>query len=247
VENPEPPIDTASYSEWKGWTAPGVFGRPEPGDTAYYSRELRDVPRPISDVLEVGFGSGTFLAFCRAQGWKVTGTELSPEQVALARAEGFDARQADLVHELPDASFDLIAAFDVFEHIPERDSVAFLAVLAAKLRPTGAILLRYPNADTWLGNPFQYGDPTHVTAIGHLKMQYFAANAGLRIRAYRAPTRRGFRTSLVHGAHLVTAGVLVKLIAGVQKVLYFPGVPLVLSSSNVVCVLTPEPQQRSGS
>ncbi|MCU1441431.1 MAG: hypothetical protein JWP85_2428 [Rhodoglobus sp.] len=239
MENSEPPIDTASYSEWKGWTQPGVFGRPEPGDTAYYTRELRDVPRPIGDVLEVGFGSGTFLAYCRAQGWRVTGTELSPEQVALARAAGFDARLADLIDELPDESFDLIAAFDVFEHIPERDSVTFLTVLASKLRPTGMILLRYPNADTWLSNPFQHGDPTHVAAIGYHKMQYFAANAGLEIRAYRAPTRRGFRTSLIHGLHLVTAGVLVKIIAGLQKVLYFPGVPLVLSTSNALCVLSP--------
>jgi 2-polyprenyl-3-methyl-5-hydroxy-6-metoxy-1,4-benzoquinol methylase len=239
VENSEQPIDTASYSEWKGWTQPGVFGRPERGDTAYYSRELRDIPHPINDVLEVGFGSGTFLAYCRSQGWSVTGTELSPEQVALAQGAGFAARLADQVDQLPDGSFDLIAAFDVFEHIPERDSITFLTVLASKLRPSGAILLRYPNADTWLSNPFQYGDPTHVTAIGYHKMQYFAANAGLDIRAYRAPTRRGFRTSLIHGAHLMTAGVLVKLIAGLQKVLYFPGVPLVMSSSNVLCVLAP--------
>lgn len=237
-ENP-PGIDTAAYSSWKGWDDVEQFGVLGKGDSALFNRELRDVAGPIRDVLEIGFGSGGFLAYCRSKGWSVTGTELSPEQVAAARAAGYQVELAEALAGLPERSFDLVAAFDVLEHIPESESVQFLSLLASKARIGGSVLLRYPNADSWLGNAHQYGDPTHVTAIGYYKLQYLAARADLDIVAYRAPSRRGFRTSLIHGLHAVTAGVVVKAIAGLQKALYFPGVPLVLSSSNVLCVLTP--------
>lgn len=239
VEEQHPRIDTAAYSAWKGWDDTTRFGALGRGDAAYFARELRNVRRPVHDVLEIGFGSGTFLAYCRTQGWNVTGTELSPEQVDAGRAAGFHVELASALPDLPDSSFDLVAAFDVLEHIPEADSVAFLSTLAAKTRVGGTILLRYPNADTWLGNVFQHGDPTHVSAIGYHKLQYLAERSGLDLVTYRSPARRGFRTSFIHGVHAATAGTIVKTVAALQKALYFPGVPLVLSSSNVVCVLSP--------
>ena len=59
----------------------------------------------------------------------------------------------------------------------------------------------------------------------------------------RGTKRRGFRTSIVHGVHRFTAGVVIKVIAGVAKVLYFPDVHVVLSSSNVVTLLQKGAQQ----
>ena len=165
--------------------------------------------------------------------------------MAAARGASFQAQPAEALADLPGRAFDLIAAFDVLEHVPESELIAFLNLLAGRTRIGGAIVLRYPNADTWLGNVFQHGDPTHLSAIGHLKMQYLADQANLEIVAYRAPTRRGFRTSAIHGIHALTAGTLIRIIAGVQKVLYFPALlHIVLSSSNVICVLTPRDQGR---
>ena len=91
----------------------------------------------------------------------------------------------------PDGSFDLIVAFDVFEHIDPHESIGFLRTLTSKLADGGALLLRFPNVDTWIGNPFQYGDVTHVNAIGALKMQYYAKEAGLAILRLRGAKRRG--------------------------------------------------------
>ncbi len=239
-------IDTAAYSAWKGWDEEGRFGVLERGDKAYFDRELRNVRGPIVDVLEIGFGSGRFLAYCRDKGWNVSGTELASEQIEAARSAGFGAHPAEALASLPERSVDLVAAFDVLEHIPESEAVQFMTLLGSKARVGGAILLRYPNADSWLGNVFQHGDPTHVASIGFYKLQYLAAQAGLDIVAYRAPTRRGFRTSIIHGLHVITAGVIVKAFAALQHALYFPGLTLVLSSSNVVCVLTPRSETDQG-
>jgi hypothetical protein len=229
------------YADWKGW-GPEDFGRMSRGDADYFTRETRGLVRPgsVIRVLEVGFGNGVFLSYCRSRGWDVTGTELLPELVEIARAAGFAAHPADELPSLPDGEFDLIIALDVFEHIPPEQSVGFLQTVATKLAVDGALLLRFPNADTWIGNPLQYGDVTHVNAIGALKMQYYAEAAGLRLISYRASRRRRFKTSLIHGLHAYTAGIAIKVIAGISKALYFPDLRVVLSSSSVVCVLRPE-------
>ena len=228
----------SGYTDWKGWGATH-FGTLSRGDADYFSRETRESvpPGTVPEVLEIGFGNGVFLSYCRSRGWNVTGTELLPELVELARDAGYSAFQAEHLDTLPDSSFDLIAAFDVFEHIFPEQSVAFLTALASKLKDDGTILLRYPNADTWIGNPFQNGDVTHVNAIGALKMAYYAGESGLQIVRMRATRRRGFRTSVIHGLHKYTAGILIKIVAGISKAMYFPDVRVVLSSSNVVTTL----------
>ena len=230
-----------SYVAWKGWGADfGVMAR---GDAAHFTRELRDVVKGTTEmrVLEVGYGNGAFLAYARSKGWQVTGTELQPELVDLATDADFDARPAAELASLPDGQFDVIVAFDVFEHIDPESSIEFLRELAKKLAHGGGIVLRFPNADSWIGNPFQYGDVTHVNAIGVIKMGYYAGESGLSVEGFRAETRRGFEVSAKRGLHKYTAGVLIKIIAAVSKALYFPDVPVVLSGPNVVCVLRHAP------
>jgi len=230
---------TDVYSRWKGWTDDAAFGHAKRGDDAYFLSELRDggpLPKGAA-VLEIGYGNGEFLDVARRQGWDVTGTELLPDLVEKARAAGFAAVAADRVGDLPDAGFDLIVAFDVLEHIPPEDTISFLGELVRTLKPNGTMILRYPNGDSALGNPFQNGDPTHVNAIGWLKMEFYASEAGLRITKYRGVRRRGFATSAVHGIHRLTAGVYATISGSVRRAIYLPALPVVLSSGNVVCIL----------
>lgn len=233
------PPQNAAYVEWKGWVTEASFGYLSRGEIAYFGRELRGVTGksvPIRDVLEVGFGNGTFLEYCRRSGWAVTGTELEPELVTAAKDAGFDAYLAGEMDKVPDASFDLIVAFDLLEHIPQADIVDLLSTLSAKLRRDGVMVFRFPNADSWLGNPLQFGDPTHVTAIGYLKMTNFALRAKLEIVTFRAATRHGFATSFAHGMYSVLAGPVIAAVAWIKRMLYFPDIPVVLSTSNVICV-----------
>jgi len=229
----------AQYSQWKGWGTDNSFGQLGPGDADYFTRELRDATagHDVRDVLEVGFGDGHFLGYAKSRGWNVLGTELSEHQVALGRAAGYDVHAPSYVDEVAEASLDLIVAFDVLEHIEQHEIIAFLSNLASKLRPDGRMLLRYPNADSAISNPLQYGDPTHVTHIGYFKMTYFAEAAGLTILNYRAPVRRGFRSSVIHGLHRITAGPVIAVSGAVKRALYFPGTPIVFSSYNAVCTL----------
>ncbi|MDO7882556.1 class I SAM-dependent methyltransferase [Salinibacterium soli] len=232
--------DDAAYSRWKGWGSTHRFGQFTAGDADYYRRELRTataIGRPVADVLEVGFGDGAFLGYGRSQGWRMTGTELSSVQVAAGLEAGFDVHPSTALDSFAESSFDLIVLFDVLEHLEQDTIVDFLSQLRSLLRPDGRMLLRYPNVDTWLGNALQYGDPTHVTQIGYYKMTYFAEAAGLEVLRYRGPVRRGFRTSIVHGLHRLTAGPLIAVSAAFVKALYYPGTPIVLTSVNSVCTV----------
>jgi 2-polyprenyl-3-methyl-5-hydroxy-6-metoxy-1,4-benzoquinol methylase len=235
--------ERAAYTRWKGWVDETPFGHLTAGQADYFRRELRDVARDASvlDVLEVGFGNGAFLSYCRSREWNVTGTELGHDLVDAAKDAGFDAHPASGLDRIPDGSFDLIAAFDVLEHIPQDDIVPFLEALGEKLRPDGSLLLRFPNADSWLGNPLQFGDPTHVTAIGYLKMNYFALRAGLRLDVFRAASRSSFASSFVHGVYSLVAGTFIDITARLKQWIYFPGLPIVLSTSNVICVARKAP------
>lgn len=227
------------YISWKGWVDGAPFGRPGRGDSAYFDAELREAlrGRELRDVLEIGFGNGAFLAYARERGWNAVGLELLPELVAEATAAGFDARPSNHLAELPAESFDAVVAFDVFEHIDPAESVAFLTSLRRVLRPGGTIVLRFPNADSHLGLPFQNGDPTHVNAIGVLKLQYYARAARLGLVGFRGTARRGFATSVIHGVHRLTAGPLARLGGLLTRAIFLPGLPIVLWSGNVVAVL----------
>ena len=240
MSNDEAGSGSSDYVEWKGWVDQTAFGFLSAGEAAYFTSELKDVrvdPDGIRDVLEIGYGNGAFLAYCRSKGWNVTGTELDPGLVQAGIDSGYEVFSADRMHMLAGRSFDLIAVFDVLEHIGQEAVPSFLTELSLTLREGGRMLFRFPNADSWLGNPLQNGDPTHVTAIGYLKMTFFALQSGLEIVTFRGARRHGFATSFANGSYALIAGPVIAVSAWIKRALYFPGLPIVLSTSNVVCVV----------
>lgn len=96
-------------------------------------------------ILDVGCGEGLFLRVAQANGWEVTGVELSPQAAAMAREalpgrihQG-TLRQADL----PPAAFDVVSMFDVIEHF--HDPVTELAEVHRLLKPGGVLCLLTPD------------------------------------------------------------------------------------------------------
>jgi len=60
------------------------------------------------------------------------------------RALGFDAISHDAFHDpepLPERRFGLVCSFEVIEHVPHRDQVAWVAEFAARIAPDGVGLL----------------------------------------------------------------------------------------------------------
>jgi len=171
----------SDYLGWKKWDR-AAFGSLTKSERAYFSAEIKRSGRTFpkgANVLEVGFGNGSFLAFAREREWDVFGTEVNEDLVAAARKNGFDAAHSADLSALPDDSFDLIVAFDVLEHMPHDAIVDFMLDAKRVLKPGGHFIARCPNGDSPFGLVNQNGDVTHMTSIGRGKARYFATRTDL--------------------------------------------------------------------
>ncbi len=163
---------TDLYVGWKHWK-PEDFGRFSENEKNYFDWHLRRACNRTGSklqILEIGFGNGSFMGWASQLGHEVTGLELSEELVLRARMAGFQA--ASELGELPESSkFDLIVGFDVIEHIDLESLKSWLRTLSARLAPEGRMMFRFPNSESPLGAVYQNGDLTHVTRLGVSSMR----------------------------------------------------------------------------
>lgn len=155
-------------------------------------------------VLDAGCGSGPLSAALRDRGAMVTGFDLSPAMVDLARArlgDGADVTVHDLADPLPydDATFDDVVASLVLHYL--KDWTEPLAELRRVLKPGGRLILsvNHPMVYTALNPEADYFDiaelsfeaehagRTVVYTIWHRPLQAMAD----------AFTRAGFRISVI--------------------------------------------------
>jgi SAM-dependent methyltransferase len=173
---------TDPYASWKHW-APGDFGRHSVYDDRYYRWHLVRAGFDLMTrlrVLEIGFGNGGFMGWLRAGGHAVCGLEANAQLVERAVGAGFDAA-FDVDGILAPERFDLIAAFDVLEHVAAADLQPFIERLLMRLAPDGRLLLRFPNGESPFGLWMQHGDLTHVHALGLSKIRQLCAACGLLV------------------------------------------------------------------
>jgi 2-polyprenyl-3-methyl-5-hydroxy-6-metoxy-1,4-benzoquinol methylase len=98
---------------------------------------------PAGKHLDFGSGPGSSSLFFHKLGWEVSLADVSTTMMDFARwrlaRHGVTAPIYDTAHEaLPEATFDLITAFDVIVHVP--DVAATLAQLNRALRPDGHLV-----------------------------------------------------------------------------------------------------------
>lgn len=94
-------------------------------------------------ALDVGCGGeGRFLRWLVEAGFRVTGLDISETMIALAKERAPEASfvVSDIVTWSPDASFDLITAWDSTFHLPLAAQEPVLKKLCASLNPKGVLL-----------------------------------------------------------------------------------------------------------
>jgi SAM-dependent methyltransferase len=107
-------------------------------------------------VLELGCGNGIPDTKELAQRFRVTGVDISPEQVRKARA---NAPEAEFVVgdftslQLEPSSYDAVTAFYSFNHVPRDLLASLLADIRSWLVPGGLLLAAFGTNDTegWTG------------------------------------------------------------------------------------------------
>ena len=133
--------------------------------------------------LDVGCGSGDFLAGIAPWVRRAVGLDWSPAAVALSRARGLDVVEGDLSARaaLFDGAFDAVCAFHVLEHLP--DPVPFLGQLRRCLRSGGSLYLSVPNrmrSGTARLEPLDC-PPHHLTRWTPSSLGRYVERGGLRV------------------------------------------------------------------
>ncbi len=131
-------------------------------EDAHRSRWRQELVERLPDdacVLELGCGAGLADTRILAERFRVTGVDVSVEQVRRARVNvpGADFVLADFTQlELATASFDAVAAFS-FNHVPRDTLPQLLRRVHSWLAPGGLFLAAFGTGDTeswtgeWLG------------------------------------------------------------------------------------------------
>jgi len=109
---------------------------------------FRRIIRSIESMLEIGCGNGIFLSLIKQlkPNLKITGIDLNPNAIELARKKDlncFNFSAEEFVKDIAD-KYDLVVAFEVFEHI--FNPKCFIQALSNMLKPGGYI---YDNAELY--------------------------------------------------------------------------------------------------
>jgi 2-polyprenyl-3-methyl-5-hydroxy-6-metoxy-1,4-benzoquinol methylase len=103
--------------------------------------------RSTGRLLDVGCGTGDFLAGMAQLGWEATGVEFDEAAVATARRHpGVRVLAGSLAEQqFPDNAFDAITLSNVIEHLP--DPLGTFAELKRVLAPGGRLVIVTPNVN----------------------------------------------------------------------------------------------------
>ena len=145
-------------------------------------RRLRGAGIRGGSLLEIGIGSGSFLAAAREAGFRVTGCDLSPSICRRARDRfGVDVHCGDLATIDRPGGFDVIVMNHVLEHTPAPRGL--LAAVQGLLTPGGRIHVAVPNVDCWeaaLPGWTSY-EPYHLLYFTPRTLRQTLETCGLRV------------------------------------------------------------------
>ncbi len=133
--------------------------------TWYLRRWLPD--RRDAAIADLACGQGRLLYRLKLRGYtNLSGVDIAPDQVALARQIVPAVEQADVLEwlALHPERFDCLVGLDIVEHFTREEALRFLELCWTALKPGGRLILQTPNADSPFGLQIRYGDITHEWA-----------------------------------------------------------------------------------
>jgi 2-polyprenyl-3-methyl-5-hydroxy-6-metoxy-1,4-benzoquinol methylase len=168
-----------------------------------YRRHIRPfLPSPSAGpVIDIGCGSGQMVRCLLADGYDASGIDISPEQVALAHANGIPqvrhGNYRDLLRAQP-GKVAAVTATDLLEHLTKPEVLDAFDAMATALVPGGKFVARVPNAVSPFGGHIRYSGFTHGTWYTRVSVRQIATTAGFELAevADCPPTAHGVVSAL---------------------------------------------------
>jgi 2-polyprenyl-3-methyl-5-hydroxy-6-metoxy-1,4-benzoquinol methylase len=149
----------------------------------------------VGDVLDYGAGTGTLTRYLfNAERFRsVSGVDIMPRPLDLPAPVGWIQGDLNDVTPMPAASFDLIVAAEVIEHLENPRAVA--REWFRLLRTGGSLVLSTPNNESWRalfsllihGHFVAFRDtcyPAHITALVRTDLHRILSEAGFTAIAF---------------------------------------------------------------
>jgi len=162
---------------------------------AYYKDHL---PRNKSAaILDIGCGSGAFLYYLRASGYrKSSGVDISGSQISAAERLGIpgvnlgDFRQ--LLESRP-SGYDVIIARDVIEHFTKEEVIDVINLIYGALLPGGVCIIKTANAESPFWPRYRFGDFTHESSFTRNSIETILHMSGFQeVASYPLPPVFGY-------------------------------------------------------
>ena len=167
-----------------------------------------------SSVLEIGCGTGHFLAYLAQKGVKdFQGIDIDENLRKVIPNEVQDRFDAVDVREYLrdcDRTFDRVVMFDVLEHFSSDEARELLTSIRKVLSDNGKLLVRVPNMSSPWASQYQFGDLTHKCAFTPSSIRQLAISAELEsvtVSAFYSKT--GLKTLLDRLLHWFVGKLLV--------------------------------------
>ncbi|MCM8811725.1 MAG: class I SAM-dependent methyltransferase [Candidatus Omnitrophica bacterium] len=191
--NPMQPVNGRWYSRQAMYVVRDNFGT---GELQWNHRQfLKDLPAAGGRLLDVGCGTGEFLAAARQAGYLVSGFDFDAEAVKTARQrtginEITTGDLAQFSGKERTRRFDVVTAFEVLEHSPEPDR--FLASLTELIAPNGYLAISVPDRERRPRIRYDWDfPPNHLTRWSRGSLAHIIQRNGLRIVRMESGWRQG--------------------------------------------------------
>jgi cyclopropane fatty-acyl-phospholipid synthase-like methyltransferase len=114
--------------------------------------------------------------------------EIQPPLLERMEKQGFSVVSGPLTSQsLSGRMFDVIAAFDVLEHLTVHEILDLLLNSRDHLKPDGFYLFQFPNMASPFGMIHQHGDVTHKTPLSVSVIDQIARTTGFRVTTTLRP------------------------------------------------------------
>lgn len=164
-------------------------------------RKIKWIEHEISErgkILDLGAGTGDFLAQAKSGGWETFGVEPNPGARKLAAEKGVDLFEDS--DSLPDHHFDVISMWHVLEHVPDLEKQ--IRELDRLLKPDGLLVIAVPNFKSYDAKHYKefwaaYDVPRHLYHFSPQAMKRIFETKGFFLSCQKGLVFDAFYVSLL--------------------------------------------------
>jgi len=133
-------------------------------------------------VLDIGSGTGDFLATCKNANWNIFGVEPNEDARAISRKKGINVCSDILL--LKENNFDVITLWHVLEHVV--NLLEYIEIIKTKLKPNGVLIVAVPNYKSFDANYYKeswaaFDVPRHLWHFSQFSIKKLFSTISMKV------------------------------------------------------------------